>query len=64
MILISVIHKVMKDNFIYKDKTIDEFLDEFSNLKAIIIDEKYILDPLTKQIKDYYKLFNCPFPQD
>jgi transposase len=64
MILISQIHKILKDNNIYKDKTMDEFLDILSTIKAVIINNKYIIDPLTKATKDYYKLFHCPLPNE
>jgi transposase len=62
MIMISVIHKTMKEHGIYKNRTMDEFLDELSAIKALILDQKYIIDPLTKLTKQYFDYFNCPYP--
>ncbi|MDR1870745.1 MAG: transposase [Deltaproteobacteria bacterium] len=62
MIMISVIHKTMKEHSIYKNRTMDEFLDELSAIKALILDQKYIIDPLTKLTKQYFDYFNCPYP--
>jgi transposase len=63
MILISMIHRAMRDNSIYKDKSMEELLNELSAIKAIIIDGTYIIDPLTKRVKNHYNMFNCPYPR-
>jgi transposase len=62
MVLISIIHNVMTENDLYKNKTMEEFLLELSSHKAVIIDNNYIIDPLTKTLKNYFDLFNCPYP--
>lgn len=65
MILISIIHKGMKDHHMYKDKTMEELLSELSAVNAVIVnDQFYIVDPLTKQIKNYFDIFGCPYPDN
>ncbi|MDR2199313.1 MAG: transposase [Deltaproteobacteria bacterium] len=62
MILIAAIHNVMQKNDLYKKKTMDELLGELSSIKALIYDNEYIIDPLTKSVKDYLDMFDCPYP--
>jgi transposase len=63
MILFSMIDKVMKANNLYNNKNIDELFEELSNQKAIIINNQYIIDPLTKHLKNYYDYFKCDYPK-
>jgi transposase len=63
MILISSIHNTMKEHNLYKNKTMDEFFNDLSAIKAVVVKDKYIIDPYTKQVKDYYKFFKCPLPE-
>jgi transposase len=63
MILIARIHKVMKENIIFKDKTMEEVLEDLSNIKAIIINGEYIIDQFTRLTKEYLDSFKCPYPK-
>jgi transposase len=63
LILIARINKVMKDNKLYRDVTMEEMLDHLSALKAIIINDKYIVDNLTDTQETFFKKFSCPLPQ-
>jgi hypothetical protein len=62
MILISMMLKVMDRNKFDSNITIDDLLSELSNIKAVIIRNIYIIDPLTKPVKLYLDAFNCPYP--
>jgi hypothetical protein len=65
MILISMIHKVMKENKIYNDKTMDEFLSEMSSIKKVIFSDKScVIDPIPRSIKNYLDFFTCPYPEN
>ncbi|MDR2404890.1 MAG: hypothetical protein LBE27_00790 [Deltaproteobacteria bacterium] len=64
-VLISMIHKVMINNKIYIDKTMEEVLVDLSDLKAKILDgDRYIVDPLTDLTRRYFDSFGCPYPHD
>jgi transposase len=65
MILISMIQKVMKENKIFNDKIMVQFLSEMSSIKKVIFsDMSYVIDPIPESIKNYLDLFKCPYPND
>jgi hypothetical protein len=48
----------MKENKIYNDKAMDEFLSEMSSIKKVIFSDKsYAIDPIPRSIKKYLDFF-------
>jgi len=62
LVLISAIHKVMKEKELYKKMTVDTLLLTLSKLKMTVIDGHSILRPVTKEQRDIFAAFGIPPP--
>jgi transposase len=62
LVLISAIHKVMKEKDLYKTMTADKLLMTLSKLKLTVIDGHRILRPVTKEQRKIFSAFALPPP--
>jgi transposase len=62
LVLISQIHKVMKEKDLYKTMTVDKLLMTLSKLKMIVIDGYHILRPVTKEQREIFSAFGLTPP--
>jgi hypothetical protein len=62
LVLVSAIHKVMKEKGLYKKMTMDKLLMTLSKLKLLVIDGHHILRPLTKEQREIFSAFDLPLP--
>jgi hypothetical protein len=62
LILLSCIHRVMKEKNLYKKMTINRLLLQLSKLKTVTIKGTKILRPLTKVQKEIFSHFSIPMP--
>jgi transposase len=62
MILTSYIQNIMKKNNLYKQMTLDELLIKLSTIKAVVINGKHIVRPITKEQKSIFSYFNMSPP--
>jgi hypothetical protein len=63
LVLSSHIHKVMKENDLYKTMTFDRLLMTMAKLKSAKVGGKRILRPITKEQKEIYKAFGIKPPK-
>jgi transposase len=63
LILLSKMHKVMKNYNIYSKYTVDDIFDILSKLKTMYINNNRIQRPITKDIKTIFKQFEIPEPK-
>jgi hypothetical protein len=62
LILLSALHKGMKEHGLYKRMTADKLLMTLAKLKLTVIDGHHILRPLTKEQREIFAAFNIPLP--
>jgi hypothetical protein len=62
LILVSRIHRVMKEKDLYKKMTINRLLLQLSKLKSVTIKGTKIIRPLTKTQKEIFSHFSIPLP--
>ena len=62
LILVSRIHKVMKEKNIYKRMTMDALLMLVSRIKSVYINTQRIARPLTKEMSQIFTDFQMHFP--
>jgi transposase len=60
--LVSEIHRVMKEQDLYKKMTVDKLLLTLAKLKLLVIDSHHILRPLTKEQRELFSAFSLPPP--
>jgi transposase len=62
LVLISALHKVMKEKGLYKNMTLDKMLMTLSKLKLTVIDGHHILRPITREQRQIFSAFALPPP--
>jgi transposase len=63
LILLSHIHKVMKEKDLYRQMTMDQLFLILSKLKIVAIDGHNILRPITKEQAELFSRFSIPLPR-
>jgi hypothetical protein len=63
LILLSHIHKVMKEKDLYRQMTMDQLFLTLSKLKIVAIDGHNILRPITKEQAELFSRFSIPLPR-
>jgi transposase len=62
LVLVSVIHRVMKEKGLYKSMTMNKLLMTLSKLKLLVIDGHHILRPVTKEQREIFSAFGMQPP--
>jgi hypothetical protein len=62
LVLISAVHRVMKEKNLYKTMTVTKLFMTLSKLKLTVIDGRHILRPITKEQRDIFSAFSIPPP--
>ena len=62
IIFASYVHKIMKNNDLYKHYTMNELLKQLTTIKKTFIRGKVIFHPLTKKQKEIFSAFKCSIP--
>ena len=62
LILLSRVHRVMKEKNLYKKMTINRLLLQLSKLKTVTIKGTKIIRPVTKAQKEIFSHFSIPLP--
>ena len=62
LIIMSHIHRVMSENNLYKQMTMDKLLINLSKIKIVTINGRQIIRPLTKVQKRIFKIFGIELP--
>ncbi|MCL2809258.1 MAG: hypothetical protein FWD24_04220, partial [Treponema sp.] len=62
LIIVSYIHKVMKEKDLYNKMSLDKLLITLSKLKKTTINGTQIIRPLTKEQREILSSFSIPFP--
>ena len=62
LVIVSHIHKVMKQNNMYRRMTMEKLLLTMAKIKIIVINGRRIMRPLTKEQKEILKIFSIPIP--
>ncbi|MDR3337514.1 MAG: transposase, partial [Treponema sp.] len=57
LVMISALHKVMKEKDLYKNMTMDKLMMTLSKLKLTVIDGHHILRPITKEQRQIFSAF-------
>jgi hypothetical protein len=60
LVLVSALHKVMKEKGLYKKMAMDKLLMTLSKLKLLVIDGHHILRPVTKEQREIFSAFGLP----
>jgi transposase len=62
MVLISHIHRVMKEKNLYQKMTMEKLFVTLSKIKKTTINGSHIIRPLTKEQRGIFSAFSMPFP--
>jgi len=62
LIIVSYIHKVMKDKDLYYKMSMEKLFITLSKLKKTTINGSQIIRPLTKEQREIFSSFSIPFP--
>jgi transposase len=62
MIVVSHIHKVMKEKELYTKMTMEKLLITLSKIKKTMINGSHIIRPLTREQREIFYTFSIPFP--
>ena len=62
LVIVSHIHKIMKQNNMYRRMTMEKLLLTMAKIKIIVINGRHIMRPLTKEQKEILKIFSIPIP--
>ena len=62
MIIVSYIHKVMKEKGLYKKMTMDKLFITLQKLRKTVIKGYHILSPITKEQREVFSAFSIPIP--
>lgn len=62
LIVLSHIHKIMKEKDLYHQMTMDKLFLILSKLKIVAIDGHHILRPITKEQTELFSRFSIPLP--
>jgi hypothetical protein len=62
LILVSYMHKTMKEKELYRRMTMNRLLLTMAKLKIVAIEGRHILRPITKEQKEIFSAFSIPLP--
>jgi len=62
LVLVSYIHKVMKEKDLYRKMTMEKMFITMTKLKKVAINGQHILRPLTKEQREIFSAFSIPQP--